>query len=123
MCCGMCSGSRGATAVFRQKCSYVAAIIKGEKTGLVENKEMRAPFRILKIPYRVKPKLQFCALHRADIDQYRFVVGGGEDEEQPLDAAVREISEETSIYIDRVMQLTSIAYVPANVIAERHRQF
>ena len=56
---------------------------------------MRAPFQILAIPYRVTPELQFCVFHRADIDQYQFVAGGGENDEKPVDAAIREICEET----------------------------
>lgn len=84
---------------------------------------MRAPFQILAIPYRLKPKLQFCVLHRSDMDQYQFVAGGGEDEENPLEAAIREIYEETAIVTDIVIQLMSMAYVPVNVIAQRHRKF
>ena len=68
------------------------------------------------------PELQFCVFHRADIDQYQFVAGGGENDEKPVDAAIREICEETSINTDSVIQLTSMAYVPANVIAQRHRK-
>ena len=87
---------------------------------------MRAPFQILAIPYRVTPELQFCVFHRADIDQYQFVAGGGENDEKPVDTAIREICEETSINTDSVIQLTSMAYVPANspktskTLARRH---
>ena len=65
---------------------------------------MRAPFQILAIPYRVTPELQFCVFHRADIDQYQFVAGGGENDEKPVDAAIREICEETSINTDTRQQ-------------------
>ena len=58
---------------------------------------MRVPFQILAIPYRQNPDLQFCVLHRADIDQWQFVAGGGEDDETPVESAIREISEETGI--------------------------
>ena len=83
---------------------------------------MRAPFQILAIPYRVTPELQFCVFHRADIDQHQFVAGGGENNEKPVDAAIREICEETSINTDSVIQLTSMAYVPATskTLARRH---
>ena len=84
---------------------------------------MRAPFQILAIPFRLKPELQFGVLHRADIDQYQFVAGGGEDEEKPLEAAIREINEETAVVTNTIIQLTSMTYVPANVIAQRHRKF
>ncbi|MBQ9264438.1 MAG: NUDIX pyrophosphatase [Clostridia bacterium] len=83
---------------------------------------MRAPFQILAIPYRKKPELQFCVLHRADIDQYQFVAGGGEDNEKALDSAIREIREETDTKAEHVIELTSMAYIPANVISEKHRK-
>ena len=83
---------------------------------------MRAPFQILAIPYRITPDLQYCVLHRSDFDQYQFVAGGGEDDENAMDAAVREIKEEINIIPKSVIQLTSIAYIPANVISEHHRE-
>lgn len=82
---------------------------------------MREPFQIIAIPYRKKQKYQFCILHRADIDQYQFVAGGGEGNEQPFEAAIREIKEETGIIITNLLKLTSLAYIPANVISEKYR--
>ena len=84
---------------------------------------MRAPFQILAIPYRKRHEYQFCVFHRADIDQYQFVAGGGEDAEMPAEAAVREIREETGIASASVTPLTSMAYIPASVISEKHRKF
>ncbi len=83
---------------------------------------MRAPFQILAIPYRLKSNLQYCVLHRSDIDQYQFVAGGGEDDETPPEAAAREIYEETSVKAACIVPLTSLAYIPANVIAKKHRE-
>ena len=83
---------------------------------------MRAPFQILAIPYRKIPALRFGVFHRADHDQYQFVAGGGEGEEKALDAALREIREETGLRAGAVLPLTSMAYVPATVIAEGHRR-
>jgi dATP pyrophosphohydrolase len=83
---------------------------------------MRAPFQILAIPYRKHPALEFCVLRRADNDQWQFVAGGGEDAETPLEAAAREISEETGIQANRITELVSMAYVPADVISEYHRK-
>ncbi len=84
---------------------------------------MRAPFQILAIPFRkIAPKEpQFCVFHRADLDQRQFIAGGGEDDETPTEAAIREISEETGIKINSIIKLTSMAYIPANAISERHR--
>lgn len=83
---------------------------------------MRAPFQVLAIPYRKRPDYQFCVFHRADIHQYQFVSGGGEDDELAVDAAIREIKEETNVTAESVISLTSMAYIPANVISERHRK-
>ena len=82
---------------------------------------MRAPFQILAIPYRLKPNLQYCVLHRLDIDQYQFVAGGGEDDEKPIEAASREIYEEISVKAIEIVPLTSMTYIPANVISRKHR--
>ena len=82
---------------------------------------MRAPFQILAIPYKLEPILQYCVLHRSDIDQYQFVAGGGEDDEKPIEAAAREIYEETSVKAVNIMPLTSRTYIPANVISKKHR--
>ena len=82
---------------------------------------MRAPFQILAISYRLKPNLQYCVLHRSDIDQYQFVAGGGEDDEKPIEAVAREICEETSVKAAYIIQLTSMSYIPANVISKKHR--
>ncbi len=41
----------------------------------------------------------------------------------PIEAAVREISEETGIKTNSIIKLTSMAYIPANVILERHRKY
>lgn len=83
---------------------------------------MRAPFQILAIPYRKHPALEFCVLRRADNDQWQFVAGGGEDAETPLEAAAREISEKTGIQANRITELVSMAYAPADVISEYHRK-
>ncbi len=86
---------------------------------------MRAPFQILAIPFRKTAlrETQFCVFHRADLYQWQFIAGGGEDNETPAEAAIREISEETGIKTNSIIKLTSMAYIPANVISERHRKY
>ncbi len=86
---------------------------------------MRAPFQILAIPFRktALKETQFCVFHRANLDQWQFIAGGGEDDETPTEAAIREISEETGIKTNSIIKLTSMAYIPANVISERHRKY
>ncbi len=83
---------------------------------------MRAPFKILAIPYRRGREIRYCVFHRADTGQYQFVAGGGEDSESALDAAAREIREETGISAADILPLTSVSFIPADVIAEKHRK-
>ena len=83
---------------------------------------MRAPYQILAIPYRLENgKPYFCVLHRSDCDQWQFITGGGEDEESPEEAAIREISEEAGIPSAKVFRLTAMCYIPAGVISENRR--
>ncbi len=83
---------------------------------------MRAPFQILAIPYRMTDTPAFAVLHRADHDQWQFVSGGGEEDETPAEAAVREICEEFGVKAEKLEQLTSMTYIPAGIFARRHRE-
>ena len=84
---------------------------------------MRAPFQILAIPYRVLDKNpEYCVFRRADCDQWQFVAGGGENAETPWDAAKREAFEEGGVKSDHWLALESLAYVPVNVISEKHHR-
>ena len=85
--------------------------------------EMRAPYQILAIPNRtIKEIREFCIFHRADFDQWQFIAGGGEDDETPIEAAKREILEETGIEAQNITQLVCTAYIPAEVIVENKRR-
>lgn len=82
---------------------------------------MRAPFQIHAIPYRVvNDRLIYCVFHRADIDQWQFIAGGGEDDETPLKAAKREIWEESGISANNVMALKSMSCIPANIFPREY---
>ena len=84
---------------------------------------MRAPFQILAIPYRlVDNRTEYCVFHRADLDQWQFIAGGGENAETPWEAAKRETLEEGGVRSEHWIALDSLAYVPAMVISEKHRQ-
>ena len=77
---------------------------------------MRAPFQILALPYRKRGEdWEFCVLHRADLDQWQFVSGGGEDRESPEQTLLREVWEETGFQIKDFTRLSSVSSVPANV--------
>ena len=83
---------------------------------------MRAPFQILAVPYRfIENELYFCVFHRADSDIWQFIAGGGEDNEKPIDTALREIKEETGVTAEKLTELKCVAFVPAEVVAEQMR--
>ena len=82
---------------------------------------MRAPFQILAIPYKyVNAEPLYCVLHRADYDQWQFIAGGGEDDEAPRDAAIREIFEEGGVVTDKVISLVSMCHIPVEIFPKRH---
>lgn len=82
---------------------------------------MRAPIQILALPYRiVDGEALFCVLHRSDSAIWQFVSGGAEDDETPLEAAKREIWEETGIRVDTLIELESMTHIPANIYAISH---
>ena len=82
---------------------------------------MRAPFQILAIPYRrLNGLTEFCVFHRADFDQWQFIAGGGEDNESPVQAAKREISEEAGVVVDHIIELKSMCYIPTDIFPMRY---
>ena len=82
---------------------------------------MRAPFQILAIPYRFFDKIPlYCVLHRADFDQWQFIVGGGEDNETPTEAARREIFEESGVRCRNIIKLKSMCYIPTYIFPKKH---
>jgi dATP pyrophosphohydrolase len=84
---------------------------------------MRAPMQVLVIPFKIENNIPlFCIFRRSDAGWWQFIAGGGEDNETPIKAAKRETFEEADIVADRLYQLTSRFYVPANCISEKHRK-
>ena len=84
---------------------------------------MREPYQILSIPYRIVDGTPlFCIFRRADSSYLQFIAGGGENGETPIEAAKRETIEEMGVEPKNIKQLTCIAYVPAELIAESKRQ-
>lgn len=83
---------------------------------------MRAPFQILAVPYHfIKGELRFCVFHRADSDVWQFIAGGGENNEKPIQAAQREIKEETGVTAKKLTALQSVAFVAAEIVTETMR--
>ena len=83
---------------------------------------MREPYQILSIPYRiVDDTTLFCIFRRTDGDYWQFVAGGGENNEKTLDAALREIKEETGVTAEKLTEFKIVAFVPAEIVAETMR--
>ena len=83
----------------------------------------RAPFQILVLPFRRTGDgaAEFAVLRRQDLGLWQGVAGGGEEDETPIQAAVRETSEELGL--DRpvpLYPLQTVASVPARFFAARH---
>lgn len=88
----------------------------------------RAKMQVLIIPYiKNKDGIKYCIFNRADTedneDFWQFVAGGGEDDEKPLETAIRETWEETGIKENATFyQLESISYVPTNCFSAERRK-
>ncbi|WPC73043.1 NUDIX hydrolase [Vibrio porteresiae] len=59
---------------------------------------MRAPFQVIVLPYRVcNNSIQILVCKRSDDQYWQCVSGGGELAEKSIDAAIRELNEETGL--------------------------
>ncbi|MCL2488433.1 MAG: NUDIX pyrophosphatase [Oscillospiraceae bacterium] len=84
----------------------------------------RLPYQVLVILYlRSGNRIRYCIFERESPKyQVQFIAGGGEDNETPLQAAIREVFEESGINNAKFQQLTSICYIPTNIFSESQRQ-
>ncbi|UZJ43202.1 NUDIX domain-containing protein [Marinimicrobium sp. C6131] len=74
---------------------------------------MRAPFQVIVLPYYVTDgELKFLIGKRSDGGYWQAISGGGEDKEEPLEAAKRELYEEASLEGDHWIQLQSMCMLP-----------
>ena len=62
----------------------------------------------------------YYVLHRSDYDQWQFIAGGGEDKEDPKDAAIREIKEDGGVAVDHIISLKSMCHIPVEIFPRRH---
>lgn len=79
---------------------------------------MRAPFQVLVFPYRRTPRGFEYAVFFWRMPQVgricQGIAGGGEDDETPLQAARREMNEESGLSLDTpLIELDSMATIPA----------
>lgn len=84
----------------------------------------RLPYQILVILYLKKENsIKYCIFERnSPKSQIQFIAGGGENGELPIEAATREVFEESGVINAKFKQLTSISYIPTNIFSEAQRK-
>ena len=84
----------------------------------------RLPYQILVILYLKEEKnIKYCIFERVNSkSQIQFISGGGESNESPIEAAKREVFEESGIMDIKLRQLTSVCYIPTNIFSESQRE-
>jgi dATP pyrophosphohydrolase len=82
----------------------------------------RAPFQVLVLPYRRHMgRVEYAAFRRADNDAWQGIAGGGENDETPRDAAIREMREEAGITsTDTLRQLDAVGTIGVEHFHDRH---
>ena len=74
----------------------------------------RAPFQILVFPFRKNEvnEIEFAIFKRTDANYWQGITGGGEDNETPIEAAKRELFEETGLKTKNLQKLQYYTHVP-----------
>jgi dATP pyrophosphohydrolase len=80
----------------------------------------RAPYNVLVIPFRLEPNgvVFYGVMKRSDSGRWQWIAGGGEGDESPIEAAVRESFEETGLD-GPLFRLTSEARLPVHAFTHR----
>lgn len=74
---------------------------------------MRAPFQVLVLPYQMTDNVpRFLIALRSDNGVWQAISGGGEDSESLVEAAKRELAEETKLVGSNWQQLDSMCMLP-----------
>jgi len=82
---------------------------------------MRARYQILVIPYIISSELSVAIFQRSDDDSWQFIAGGGEDGEEPVEAAKREAFEEAGIFPEsEFLKLDTVSSIPKDIFRD-HR--
>lgn len=80
---------------------------------------MRAPFQVIVFPYRMNTSgsFEYAIFFRRTLrygDFWQAISGGGEEDETPMQAAIREANEEGGLSPDtKFIRLESMATIPA----------
>lgn len=79
----------------------------------LEEKSMRAPFQVLVFPYQIlNGQPRYLIGKRTDNGVWQAISGGGEDSESIIEAAKRELKEETGLIGCDWQQLDSMCMLP-----------
>jgi dATP pyrophosphohydrolase len=83
----------------------------------------RAAFQVLVYPYRKRDDFyEYAIFLRTDNGIWQTVAGGGEDDETPLEAARRELGEETGIFTNApFIQLQTVEPIPVTEFRSSYR--
>lgn len=87
---------------------------------------MRAKFQVLVIPYIIEDngEVKYCIFKRSDLNIYQFISGGGEDDESPIEACMRECNEEAGLdYNLPYKQLDSLTSIPSSCFKEARKHW
>ncbi len=82
----------------------------------------RAPFQVLVFLRRSNHgTAEYLLLRRADMGVWQGVAGGGEGDETPVEAAIRETVEETGVSVSSVIDLESVEILSVLDVAGFYR--
>ncbi|MDR1410403.1 MAG: NUDIX pyrophosphatase [Oscillospiraceae bacterium] len=84
----------------------------------------RLPYQVLAVLYlQDKSNIRYCVFGRNNPKgQFQFIAGGGEGNETPIQAVVREVFEESGADNAEFQPLTSLCYIPTNIFPKEHRE-
>ena len=82
----------------------------------------RAAFQVLVLPYRQhENSFEFAVFSRHDYSCWQGIAGGGEDNETPLQAAIREAYEEAAIPVEsQFIPLDTVNSIPVIYFKDSH---
>lgn len=82
----------------------------------------RAPFQVLVFLRRDNHgTAEYLLLRRADMEVWQGIAGGGEGDETPVEAAIRETLEETGVRVSGVIDLESLEMLSVLDVAGFYR--